>query len=135
MTINKRKTYLFLAGAVLMLVGFYIGFMPTGYLEQFISNSNLNPNILSEMRGMGGSLFIFGVFIFSGTFFYQIEKITLIISALIFVSFSVFRVVSILIDGMPSQSIFIALFIEVMFAATVLPLLLPKNRQLTTEIS
>ncbi len=127
MTINKRKTYLFLAGAVLMLVGFYIGFMPTEYLGQFISNSELNPNILSEMRGMGGSLFIFGVFIFGGAFFLQIERIALTISALTFVSFSLFRVVSIFLDGMPSQSIFIALFIEIIFAATVLPLLLAKD--------
>ena len=135
MTINKRKTYLFLAGAVLMLVGFYIGFMPTGYLAQFMSKSELNPNILSEIRGMGGSLFVFGVFVVSGAFLRQLEKVTLIISALIFVSFSLFRMVSIFLDGVPSQSIFIALFIEMLFATTVLPLLLSKNQRLTADIS
>ena len=135
MTISKRKTYLFLAGAVLMLVGFYIGFMPTGYLEQFVSNTELNPNILSEMRGMGGSLFIFGMFVFSGTFLPQIEKVALTISALIFISFSLFRVVGIVLDGVPTQSIFVALFIEILFAATVLPLLFPKSRQFAADIS
>ena len=127
------KTYLFFAGTILMLVGFYIGFMPTDYLAQFSfgntqNNGHIGNEIVSEMRGMGGSLFVFGAFILSGAFLRGIQKMTLIISALVFFSFTLFRTMGIVLDGMPAQSILLALSIEVLFAISVVPLLLEQSR-------
>ncbi|BDX05788.1 DUF4345 domain-containing protein [Planctobacterium marinum] len=133
MAINKRKTYLFFAGFVLLLVGFYIGLMPVDYLNQFFNNSQFSTEALSEMRGMGGTIFVFGFFILAGAFFKQIEYTSIIIAALIFASFSVFRLIGIIIDGIPAQSIFVALTIELLFAFSVIPFLLRKDSRAPSE--
>ena len=127
-----QKTYLVLAGAILSLVGFYIGFMPTDYLIQFVSKEVISNDILSEMRGMGGTLFIFGVFIFSGSYFKQIKGFALMTSGLIYTSFSMFRAIGFILDGMPSQNILIAFSIEVVFAIIAI-LLLTQNKQVLTN--
>jgi len=127
MTTKKHKIYLFFAGAILILVGFYIGFLPADYLTQFFSRSELNLDGLSEMRGMGGALFILGLFVVGGACIKRIENTSLIISALIFGAFSAFRLLGILLDGIPSQSIFIALSIEVIFAVMAIPLLFSQQ--------
>jgi hypothetical protein len=127
MTIKKHKIYLFFAGAILILVGFYIGFLPADYLTQFFSRREFGLDSLSEMRGMGGALFILGLFVVGGACIKRIENTSLIISALIFGAFSAFRLLGILLDGIPSQSIFIALSIELVFAVMVIPLLLSQQ--------
>jgi hypothetical protein len=127
MTIKKNKIYLFCAGTILGLVGFYIGFSPADYLTQLFGKIEFNSDSLSELRGMGGSLFILGLFVLGGAFINRIEDASLIISVLIFGGFSAFRFLSILLDGIPSQSILIALTIEVVFAVIAIPLLLSQQ--------
>lgn len=127
MTINKHKIYLFLAGAILILVGFYIGFLPADYLTQFFGRSEFSIDSLSEIRGMGGCLFILGLFVVGGACIKRIENTALILSALIFGAFSAFRLLGILLDGIPGQSIFMALSIEVVFAVMAIPLLLSQQ--------
>ncbi|MBE1299288.1 MAG: DUF4345 domain-containing protein [Alteromonadaceae bacterium] len=123
MLLNTRKIYLFLAGSILSLVGLYIGLMPTDYLSQFFIETDINVAVLSEMRGMGGNLLVFGIFILGGAFLKRLERVTMIISCLIFASFSLFRALGIILDGMPGQSILLALIIEVIFALLAIPLL------------
>lgn len=133
MTINKRKIYLFFAGFILLLVGFYIGLMPVEYLGQFFNHEDFNIEVLSEMRGMGGTLFVFGCFILSGAFVKQIEYTSLIAATLIFTSFTAFRIIGILIDGTPAQSILVALSIELLFALAAIPILFSKEKPTPTE--
>jgi len=130
MTITKRTIYLCFAGLILILVGSFIGFLPGDYLTQFFDNNEFSLDSLSEMRGMGGSLFILGLFIVAGAFIIRIENTALIISALIFGSFSIFRLLGILLDGVPSQSILIALSIELVFAVMALPLLFSQSKEM-----
>ena len=124
MSITKHNIYLFFAGTILVLVGFYIGFLPADYLSQFLGRSEFSLDSLSELRGMGGTLFILGLFIVGGACIKRIENTALILSALIFGAFSAFRLLGILLDGIPSESILIALSIEVVFAVMVIPLML-----------
>jgi len=130
MTITKRTIYLCFAGLILILVGSFIGFLPSDYLTQFFDNNEFGLDSLSEMRGMGGSLFILGLFIVAGAFIIRIENTALIISALVFGSFSIFRLLGILLDGTPSQSILIALSIELVFAVMALPLLFSQSKKM-----
>lgn len=126
---NKLTTYLFFAGAILIVVGSFIGFSPVSYLTQFFSRNELSLDSLSEMRGMGGSILTIGLFIFAGAFVIRIENTALILSALIFGSFSAFRLLGILLDGMPSQNILIALTIEGAFALVAISLLLSQQSE------
>lgn len=108
--------YLFLGGLTLLAVGSFISFVPTLYLTQFVKASELNIEILSEMRGMGGTLLVFGLFIIISAFRVKLTKIAHAISILIFSSFFLFRTIGIVIDGIPNQGILAALGVELFFA-------------------
>ena len=113
---KARAVYFLIAGLTLIAIGGYISFTPANYLGQFNLNQEVNLEVLSEMRGMGGSLFVFGLFIFSASFKPKLAKSALTISILIFTSFSIFRSIGIVVDGVPNQGILIALSIEVLLA-------------------
>lgn len=108
--------YLFLGGLVLIAVGAFISFTPTLYLSQFVQASQINIHILSEMRGMGGSLLVLGLYILIGSFRVKLTKTALSMSVLIFSSFSLFRCIGIIIDGIPNNGILVALGVELAFA-------------------
>lgn len=108
--------YLFLGGLILIGVGAFISFTPTLYLSQFVQAAQINIDILSEMRGMGGSLFVFGLCIVIGSFRVKLTKTALRMSILIFGSFALFRCIGIVIDGAPSNGILAALGVELAFA-------------------
>jgi len=136
MGITKSKLYLFIAGLILVLVGSYIGFLPGDYLTQLFGDKEFSFDSLSEMRGMGGSLFVIGLFVFSAAFIKRIESPALVISALIYGSFSVFRLLSLIVDGQPSSSILYALSIELLFTLIAIPLLSaiqPNSLSIPTE--
>ena len=108
--------YLFFGGLTLIVVGAFISFTPSLYLFQFVPASQINIDILSEMRGMGGSLLVIGLFIVVGSFYVKLTKTALSMSVLIFCSFALFRCIGIAIDGVPSNGILIALGVELAFA-------------------
>lgn len=91
-----------MGGLILIGVGAFISFTPTLYLSQFVQASQINIDILSEMRGMGGSLFVFG-------------------------SFALFRCIGIVIDGAPNNGILAALGVEMVFAVLGIILWLKAN--------
>jgi hypothetical protein len=120
--------YLFLSGLTLIAVGSFISFTPSFYLAQFIQTSELSADILSEMRGMGGTMSVFDLFILVGSFKTKLTKTALSMSILIFSSFFVFRCVGIVVDGMPNNAILAALGLEMVFAGLGITLWL--NRRL-----
>ena len=132
MKITKQKIYLLTAGFILSLVGFYIGFLPEAYLGQFAPDIEFNGGILSELRGMGGHLFILGLVVLSGAFLKDLEYLAMVISAIVFGSFSLFRIAGIVIDGLPGNSIFFALGIEMILALAVLPMIYNKKFKLVS---
>ncbi len=131
MKITTQKTTLFVAGLLLVVIGGFIALTPSLYLAQFSSTFEPSIDMLSELRGMGGSLFIFGSFILMGAFVKSLEKTAMIVAGLIFCAFTTFRLLGIVADGMPGQGIVIALSIEVVFAATVLWMLTATFRKAT----
>ena len=131
---NKiTSTYLFIAGLVLIAVGTYISFTPSIYLAQFNVNTGINQEMLSELRGMGGMIFVFGVFILSACFKKILQPVAFIITVLIFIAFSLFRSISILVDGLPNEAILAALSVELILAIVGLFIGF-KSNQLTTNV-
>lgn len=116
MKITKKKAYLSLSGLILILVGGYISLGPDAYLEQFGVSVKNNANFFSDLRSMGGSLFIFGLIALSGSVIKRIEDLALMVSVTVFGSYSIFRIVAIALDGMPSLGILAAAGIEIVFA-------------------
>ncbi|MEP1447976.1 MAG: DUF4345 domain-containing protein [Paraglaciecola sp.] len=110
------NAYLFFAGITLTVVGAYIGLTPSEYLSQLNFQTNISAAAMSEMRGMGGTLLVCGLFSFMTIFKKQMASSALIICLLVFSSFSIFRCLGIVVDGLPNQGILIALSLEAVFA-------------------
>lgn len=110
------NTYLFFAGITLGVVGAYIGLTPFEYLSQFDFQSNVSASAKSEMRGMGGTILVCGLFSFLAIFKKEMANSALIICLLVFSSFCIFRCLGIVLDGLPNQGILIALSLEAVFA-------------------
>lgn len=128
MKLNKITIYLFLASLTLLLVGSYIALFPGNYLQQFGVNVGAVQNdFLSELRGMGGGLLVFSLYILISLFRQESRETALILSSLVFSAFVVFRTIGIFIDGVPGQGIFIALSIEVILALGAITLICAKR--------
>ena len=114
---NKReKMYLVLSGIVIILVGSYIAMTPVMYLKQFSLGTDTQTSFLSEMRGMGGALFGYGILALLGALLPKLERAAIIAATVLFVSFSSFRLIGVALDGLPGQGILVALTVELVFA-------------------
>jgi len=117
MKLNKQSIYLAFSGILLLAIGAFIAIWPLEYLSQFkLARVEMQSSFLSELRGMGGTLLIFSLFILWSVTQKKLQYTALIISSLIFSAFVIFRVIGIIFDGMPEQGILIALMIEIIFS-------------------
>ncbi len=132
MNISKLKIYLFLAGVVLILVGGFIAVLPSQYIGKF-AIENYNQDLLSELRGLGGSLFFTGTFILLGAFLKKIANSALVVSLLVFSSFVFFRTLGLIIDGTPNYGIIAALIIEIVLLMFGLVLLKNSSKPNTSH--
>ncbi|GAB5500101.1 MAG: hypothetical protein PsegKO_24120 [Pseudohongiellaceae bacterium] len=118
-----RKTFLILAGFVLVVIGSYIGLAPDLYFASFNAGALPPTSFQSELRGMGGGLMVFGVLALFAARVERIELTALTAVTLVFAAFACFRVISLVIDGLPDAAVLLALAIEALFAAVGLYLL------------
>lgn len=105
--------YLVIAGILLIAVGGAIVFMPHTFHGSNGITLGDNPNLLSEVRAPGALLLCSGVAILMGAIRQQLRHLALTLSVLVYTSFGLSRLVSMVIDGMPSSSIVGAALIEV----------------------
>ena len=117
MKLNKQTIYLFLAGTALLLVGAFIALSPDTYLNQFnVAIDGSHSDFLSEIRGLGGCLLVFALYILSSLLRERRQTTALTLSSLVFSAFVVFRLIGAFVDGIPGQGILVALTIEIFFA-------------------
>ena len=135
MQITKTKLYLLVAGLILTVIGGFIAFTPDLYLSQFTQSELISIDMKSEIRGMGGALFLLGFFILASAFKRRLEQTGLIVSAIVFSAFTAFRLVGIAVDGAPGQGIVVALAIEVVLMVSVVWLLLPLYKKTVLNVS
>lgn len=136
-----RGSFLFVSGLVMIAVGFYIGLLPNSYFAAInmktvsmenISelNTTISPNVLSDLRGMGGMLLIFGVIVFLSTFFRSWQHTSMIVATTVYVSFVLFRLLGFIIDGLPAFQIMLAFYTEMALAvAGIIIILLNKRKE------
>jgi len=126
------KIYLFISGTLIMLVGFYISIMTIEYLDAMTLNkAQLSINMMSDLRGMGGLLFVMGGVVFLSQFFSKWQLIGGMVSVVVFASFVVFRSIAIVLDGVPDTVILVAYLIE--FVLALFGFLLIKRQSFETS--
>ncbi len=82
-------------------------------MQIICDNLGDNINLLSEIRGPGGALLVAGILIILGAFTSSLTITSLILSSLFYLSYGFSRVLSMMIDGIPNESLVIATILEI----------------------
>ncbi len=69
--------------------------------------------MLNEIRASGGALLASGILIMSGAFVEKLAFTAVVVSTLLYLSYGLSRVMSMVIDGMPVESLVQAAAIEI----------------------
>lgn len=107
------KSYLVLSGLLLSFIGVSSLLMPIEMKATAgIDLSSENVNALNDVRAYSALLFALGLITISGAFSLKLSSISTLIPTLVFLSIGVGRVISILADGMPIESVIKATVLE-----------------------
>jgi hypothetical protein len=107
------SVYLFLAGLIFIIVGGANFIVPIEFGTRNGAVLGDNMSMLSEMRGFGALLFVSGWIILLGAFFKNLTYTSAFIAPLMYLFFGVGRVLSIVVDGMPADTLVKATVVEI----------------------
>ena len=127
MRVYAEKLYLSRAGFTLVLVGSVIALTPTRYFQSFYPDLMPSISYLSELRGMGGGLLVFGLLACCALGDRRVADTAINATALIFAAFAAFRMIGIASDGLPQTAILAAMLIELTLASAGLWLIRLRN--------
>ncbi len=110
---NVLKTILFVSGLIATGTGGAILFIPAEFFATNGIELGSNISLLSETRAPGGALLASGILIMSGAFVAKLSFTSTVVSALVFLSYGLSRILSIAIDGMPADGLVQAAGLEI----------------------
>lgn len=99
------RAFLALSGVIAIGIGGALLFVPAAFQSSAGITLGDDVNLLSETRAPGGLLFAAGVLIFMGAFAKTMMRTSLVISILVYLSYGIARVLSMIIDGIPHESL------------------------------
>ncbi len=121
MTLTRfQKIALAIAGFTATLIGAFITFAPQAFYHGYGIEIASDPNMLSELRAPGAGLFALGMLMLSGLTRASMLPIALAAGLTVYLGFPAGRIVSLIVDGVPSASVIGALGIEVVIAALLI---------------
>ncbi|CAM3867725.1 MULTISPECIES: DUF4345 domain-containing protein [Flavobacterium] len=121
------KVLLIISGIIGIWVGYSLLFSTVAFEATAGINLGKDINLLSELRAPSGLLLVGGVLIILGAFYSKLRFTSILLSCLIYLSYGFSRLVSIIFDGFPSESLQIALIAEFLVGLTSLFVLIRFN--------
>jgi len=112
------KTILIISGLIASGIGAAILFAPVEFYATYGIVLGDNFSLLNEIRASGGALFASGVLITSGAFVDKLAFTAVVVSTLLYLSYGLSRVLSIMVDGMPADELVQATVIEIVTGLT-----------------
>ncbi|GAB1263038.1 DUF4345 domain-containing protein [Aurantivibrio plasticivorans] len=106
------KGILVVAGVLAIAIGASILLNPIGFHASSGIQLPGDSSLLSEVRAPGGTLMVAGVLMTVGAFVASLQTMATVIGALVYLSYGVSRVLSMFLDGLPSDSLVAATAIE-----------------------
>ena len=106
------RGFLGVSGTLLIVTGLTVLFDPLSVLGIDVGSLGSDASLLSELRSPGLLLLISGGVSFASVFQQRLVGTALALSALLYGSFGMSRLVSLVIDGSPSSAILAAMAIE-----------------------
>jgi len=107
------KTILFVSGLIATVTGGAILFMPVAFFATNGIELGSSISLLSETRAPGGALLASGILIMSGAFVANLTFTSAVVSVLVFLSYGVSRILSMVIDGVPAEGLVQAAGLEI----------------------
>jgi hypothetical protein len=107
------KVILIASGLIVIVIGFGILFTPVAFFATSGIDLGSDVNLLNEIRPPGGALLAGGILIVSGVFMAELTFTSLVASILIYLSYGISRILSMVIDGMPTEALVVVTVLEI----------------------
>lgn len=105
-----------ISGLTAVVIGLCILIAPYTFYASYGIALGQDPNLLSELRAPGAGLAAFGAIMLAGLVQAAFAPIAIVVACTVYLAFPVGRLVSLALDGTPSESILVALMIELIIA-------------------
>lgn len=112
------KGILFICGLIFIIAGSVALFAPVGFTARNGINITGNLSLFNDYRGMGGLLFGAGIIIMLGVIHARMAFTSTVVAAVVYMTFSLSRILSVLLDGVPADGL-----VKATVAETILGLL------------
>ncbi len=110
--IKTQMVVLFVAGALLILVGSFILASPADFYAANDINLGSNVSLLNELKAPAGFLLVAGLFIVGAIFARGLADTAMSLAALIYLSYAASRFASMTADGLPAAGLIQAAALE-----------------------
>ena len=107
------KVILFISGLIAIGIGATILIVPVEFYASSGINLNGDISLLNEIRASGGMILVIGLIIMSGVFVTRLTYTATFISMLLYLTYGLSRVLSIIIDGMPVDALVQVVVLEI----------------------
>ena len=125
-----HSTALAVSGLTATGIGGFILLAPQAFYAGYGIDLGTSIDLLSELRAPGANLGALGVLMLAGLFRPAIARFSLTVSVVVFLAFATGRTVGLLVDGVPSNGIVIALVIELAIGCLCLAMLVAGRNDL-----
>ncbi len=121
--LKSIKIFLFVTGMIGVIIGASLLLNPIEFEASAGIHLENEVNILSEVRAPGGTLMAAGILIASGAFISGMTYISIILAALFYLAYGISRTISILLDGVPTDTLVMATVSEIIIGSISLYIL------------
>ena len=118
-----QKIILFISGFIAIGIGAAILFFPMDFYAAYNMDLGQDVSLLNEMKASGGVVLALGLLIVAGGFIAKLTYISLLISTIVYLSYGVSRIISMMVDGMPAEGLQQAAALEVIIGLVSLIIL------------
>ena len=124
MSTNRlQELTLGIAGLAALGIGLAITAAPASFYATYGIALGSDPNLLSELRAPGANLAALGTLIMAGTVRQDMQRLATFLGATVFLAYAFGRIVSMVLDGMPSSGLVQAALIELVIGGLCVALL------------
>jgi hypothetical protein len=117
------KALLLAAGAVAVAIGAAVLLTPVAFSETYGIVLGADPDALSERRAPGAGLLVIGVLLVAGAFVARLRFTALLVGSLVYLAYGLARVLSLVLDGRPSDGLLVAGAVELAIGSALLAVL------------
>ena len=126
------QVILFLAGLLILVVGSATLFFPLEFSAKHGVNLAQDVSLFNDIRGLGGLMLASGLIIISGAFIKKMSFTASVVGSVMYLTFAMARIISIVLDGLPAEGLVKATVVETVVGLVVLAAFI-KYRELENQ--